>query len=155
MKMIRHHQGDFEARCDTDALDVIQLEYERDGAGGADLVEVVGHALAARKDSYGTGLSTSRPVVALLTTVPDFGPEVFAGYWQADGSWRDADGRSGAFGLTQTIVALLTQGDFLTSRAVISVTVDFVSFAGESPPSRFWLREDFDGDPELPVCKPG
>jgi hypothetical protein len=153
MTVIRTFDDEHEVCCDADALDALQVEVEREGASGADVVEVAGNIIDARKSGYGTGISISRPVAALLTTSPDTPAQAFAGYWQPDGSWRDADGGPGGLELAQTITDHLSSGDTLTPGAVLSVAVQFLSFRGESPESRTWTRESIGNGVELPTCR--
>ncbi len=152
MTVIRTHEDEHDLRNDADALDAIQVEIERDGASGADVVAVVDTTIAARKDDYGTGINTARPVVALLTTKPATEPEVFAGYWQPDGTWRDIDGRPGGVGLAQAISDEFAHGDELAPGAILTVTVAFQSFRGESPEPQQWDRESVGCSVVLPLC---
>jgi hypothetical protein len=152
MTVIRTYENERDLRDDMDALDAIEAEVERDGASGADVAALVASVIAARKDGYGTGIDTSRPVVALLTTDPATESHLFPGYWQRDGSWRDADGGPGGVGLAETIADHLGNGDVLTPGAVISVTVQFQPFSGDSPTSRSWQRGAVEGGIELPSC---
>ncbi len=153
MTVIRTFDDEHEVCCDADALDAIQAEAEREDASGADVAALAGTIVAARKRGYGTGVSISRPVTALLTTSPDTPAQVFAGYWQPNGSWRDADGGPGALELAQTITDHLFSGDTLIPGALLSVTVQFLSFRGESPESRTWTRESIGNGVELPICR--
>lgn len=152
MTVIRTYEDERDLRNDADALDAIEVEVERDGASGADVAALVDSVIAARRDGYGTGIDTSRPVVALLTTDPAAGPQVFPGYRQRDGSWHDASGEPGGVGLAEAIADHLGSGDVLTPGAVISVTVQFHSFSGGSPVSRSWHRGVVEGSIELPSC---
>jgi hypothetical protein len=88
----------------------------------------------------------------LLTTDPATEPQVFPGYWQRDGSWRDAGGEPGGVGLAEAIADQLGSGDIFTPGAVISVTIQFQSFSGGSPISRSWHRGAVEGGIELPSC---
>jgi hypothetical protein len=152
MTVIRTYEDERELRNDADALDAIEAEVERVGASGADVAALVASVIAARRGGYGTGIDTSRPALALLTTDPATEPQVFPGYWQRDGSWHDADEEPGGAGLAETIADHLGNGDVLTQGAVISVTVQFQSFSGGSPVSRSWQRGAVEGGIELPSC---
>jgi hypothetical protein len=152
MTVIRTYEDERDLRNDADALDAIEVEGERDGASGADVAALVASVIVARRGGYGTGIDTSRPVVALLTTEPATEPQVFLGYRQRDGSWRDASGETGAVGLAEAIADHLSGGDALTPGAVISVTVQFHSFSGGSPVCRSWHRGAGEGGIELPSC---
>ncbi|HEY2333628.1 MAG TPA: hypothetical protein VGH58_01300 [Solirubrobacterales bacterium] len=68
MTVIRTHDDEHDVSCDADALDAFLTEVERDGASGADVAVLADTILAARSGGYGTGVSTSRPAVAVLTT---------------------------------------------------------------------------------------
>jgi hypothetical protein len=61
MTVIRTYEDERDLRNDADALDAIGIEVERDGASGADVAAFVDSVIAARKDGYGTGISTSYP----------------------------------------------------------------------------------------------
>ncbi len=152
MTLIRTHEGEHDVRSDADALDTLSVEVHREGASGADVAMLADAILDARSDHYGTGISTARPVVALLTTRPGDGAEAFAGYWQPDGTWRDTDGGPGGVELAPSIISRLSTGTALTPGAVISVTVHFLSFSGESPDSKTWTREMIHGGVSLPTC---
>jgi hypothetical protein len=152
MTTIRTYEDERDLRNDADALDAIEVEVERVGASGADVAALVDSVIAARRDGYGTGISASRPVVALLTTHPATEPHLFPGYWQRDGSWRDAGGEPGGVGLAEAIADHLGSGDVLTPGAVISVTIQFQSFSGGSPICRSWQRGAVEGGIELPSC---
>lgn len=152
MTVIRTYEDEHDVRSDADALDTLKVEVHRDGASGADVAALADTILAARQENYGTGISTSRPVVTMLTTQPADRAEAFAGYWQPDGSWRDVDGGPGGVGLAETIKSLLSSGDVLTPGAILSVTVHFLSFSGESPDSKTWTRETIGEGISLPTC---
>jgi hypothetical protein len=152
MTVIRTYEDERDLRNDAEALDAIEAEVERVGASGADVAALVASVIVARKAGYGTGIDTSRPVVALLTTDPATDPQVFSGYWQRDGSWRDAGGETDGVGLAEAIADHLGSGDVLTPGAVISVSFQFRSFSGGSPVSRSWRREAVEGGIELPGC---
>jgi hypothetical protein len=152
MTVIRTYEDERDLRNDADALDAIEAEVERVGASGADVAALVAKVIAASKDGYGTGIDTSRPVVALLTTDPATEPQVFPGYWQRNGTWHDASGETGAVGLAEAIADQLSGRDALTPGAGISVSVQFRSFSGGSPISRSWRRGAIEGGIELPSC---
>jgi hypothetical protein len=152
MTVIRTYEDERDLRNDADALDAIEAEVERVGASGADVAALVASVIAARRGGYGTGIDTSRPALALLTTDPATEPQVFLGYWQRDGSWRDAGGETDRVGLAKAIADRLSGGDVLTPGAVISVTVQFLSFSGGSPICRSWQRGAVEGGIELPSC---
>jgi hypothetical protein len=152
MTVIRTYEDERDLRNDADALDAIEVEVERVGASGADVAALVAKVIAASKDGYGTGIDTSRPALALLTTDPVTEPQVFPGYWQGDGSWHDAGGEPGGVGLAETIADQLGSGDVLTPGVVNSVTVQFRSFTGGSPIPRSWQRGAVEGGIELPGC---
>jgi hypothetical protein len=153
MTVIRTYEDESELRNDADALDAIELEVERIGASGADVAALVAKVIAASKDGYGTGISTSRPVAALLTTDPVTEPQVFPGYWQRDGSWRDVESKPDGVGLAETIAGRLSGGDAVTPGAAIkTVSVQFHSFSGGSPTRRSWQRGAVEDGIELPRC---
>jgi hypothetical protein len=154
MSAIRTHDDQRTLREDADALDAIQHEAERDGHSAADLAAVTYSVLAARRAGYASGLSTARPAVAVLTTLPARTPQVFCGYWQPDGSWHDGpEGGPGGLGLTETIEEELGRGEWLTPGASLSVMVAFYSFRGECPDPRCWDRESVKGGISLPTCR--
>lgn len=153
MTAIRTHDDEHDVSCDADALDALQGEVERNGASGADVGELAGKILGARENGYGTGISTSCPAVAVLTTNPCTPEQAFIGYWQPDGSWRDVFGGPGSLELAQTISDYLSSGHMLTPGAVLSVKVNFQSFTGESPESRTWTRESIENGVNLPICR--
>jgi len=68
MTVIRTYEDEHDVSSDAHALDVLQVEVDRDGASGADVAALADTILAARNEDYGTGISTARPAVALLTT---------------------------------------------------------------------------------------
>jgi hypothetical protein len=150
MTLIRTREDEHEVSSDADALDTLQVEVQREGASGADVSALVDTILDARREHFGTGIATSHPVVALLTTQPAGPPEVFAGYWQPDGSWRDVDGGPGGVQLADAIRDHLSTGGVLTPGAVLVVTVNFLSFSGESPDPITWTRDDDHREIELP-----
>jgi len=152
MTVIRTYEDEHDVRSDAEALDALQVEVDRDGASGADVSMLADAILDARRTHYGTGISTARPVVALLTTEPPHSAEAFAGYWQPDGSWRDVDGGPGGLELVPAIVFHLSSDNVLRPGAVLSVTVHFLSFSGESPDPKTWSRETIHGGVELPRC---
>jgi len=153
MTLIRTREDEHEVSSDADALDVLQVEVMREGASSANVYALADTILEARRDSYGTGISTSRPVVAILTTQPQDTPEAFLGYWQPDGSWRDVDGGPGGVDLATAISDHLSKRDVLTPGSVLSVTVHFQSFSGESPASQTWTREAIGEGVNLPISK--
>lgn len=150
MTVIRTREDEHSVSSDADALDVLEVEVLREGASGADVAALADTILEARREHYGTGIATRNPVVALLTTKPAGPPEVFAGYWQPDGSWRDVDGGPGGVGLADAISGHLSTGGVLTPAAVLVVTVNFLSFSAESPGSISWTRADTIDGIELP-----
>lgn len=150
MTIIRSREDEHEVSSDADALDALEVEVQREGASGADVAALADTILEARREHYGTGIATRHPVVALLTTQPAGPPEVFAGYWQPDGSWRDVDGGPGGVDLADAIRDHLSTGGVLTPGATLVVTVNFLSFSGESPDSISWTCDDTDHGIELP-----
>jgi hypothetical protein len=152
--VIGTHEDEHDLQSDADGLDAIQAEVEREGASGGDVAAVADAVIAARKAGYGAGVDMSRPAVALLTTSPTTSPQVFLGYWQPNGSWRDHDGGPGGLELAQAIGDHLANDKGFPSTTVYLVTVDFQSFSGESPASKTWDREALDGGIDLPACEP-
>ena len=78
MTIIRSREDEHEVSSDADALDALEVEVQREGASGADVAALADTILEARREHYGTGIATTHPVVALLTTQPAGPPEVFA-----------------------------------------------------------------------------
>ncbi len=154
MTLIRTFDDEHHLANDADALDALQVEVQREGASGADIAEVADRIIGARKDDYGTGASTNRPAVALLTTRPATSPRVFLGHWQADGSWHDLPVAPDDPGLASTIAAHLQQDDLLKPGATLSTTVTFQSFDGDAPKSETWTRDTIRNGVALPTSQP-